>query len=97
MKITNEFKNFGLDKYSILEKQEIGDTGKYRIIRWFNPAFILKDVSNIILGNKKLPDDLYYYSDAVYKTVGEVIPLVFGVYDGHIPMSYVVLATSANY
>ena len=68
-KIENEIKpelaQRGLDKYCILKTQKIEGDDTYEIIRWYNPAFLLKDISNIILQQKKLPDELYDYSNNV--------------------------------
>lgn len=53
----------------------------------------MKDISNNIASL----EGFYKYGEGVREVIMEVIPLVFQVYDGHIPMSYVVLATNAVY
>ena len=95
--IMPELEKCGLDKYCILQAQKAENDEGYEIIRWYNPAFIIKDISNILQKEKPVPKMLYDYSETVYETIVDVFNIVFGVYDGHIPMSYVVLATSADY
>lgn len=53
----------------------------------------MKDISNNIASL----EGFYNYGTGVHEIIVQVIPLVFKVYDGHIPMSYVVLATNAIY